>query len=440
MSESIEIPSVALGNPNVDPSSLHSTSTAKQNVSILTCTPDAPDKLSLHKVTPLIYSKPLSSLTGQNIYLKLDALQPSGSFKIRGVGRTVSIAYEKYGSKAHIVTSSGGNAGLAAATSCKILDLKCTIFVPNSTEDNVISLLRKLGSEVIKGGDSWDGADKGARELVEKEEEAVYIHPFIGDDLVIGHSSMSHEIYSQLEELEKGQQPDVIVCTVGGGGLIQGILRGISSIKATHEEKGETFQSPRVIATQDFGADSFSQSINLWFKDEIKNKNAHVTLDAITSKATSMGTKKCSPFSLQAAREYAIKGSCDLSSSSSSSSQPSSNGTNGHSHIPQLDERKYLSTVIQSDSLAASSAWQFKRDHDLMVELSCGAALSVAYHSDRVLKPLLKGLDGPDDKPKNIVIVVCGGSKVDQDMLDDYEKTFGDMKGRGEVMVDGISV
>jgi L-serine/L-threonine ammonia-lyase len=74
-----------------------------------------------------------------------------------------------------------------------------------------------------------------------------------------------------------------------------------------------------------------------------------------------------------------------------------------------------------------------------MVELSCGAALSVAYHSDRLLQPLLKGLDNPD-KPKNIVIVVCGGSKVDQAMLDDYERSFGDMKGQGEAMVDGFRV
>ncbi|KAK9897754.1 tryptophan synthase beta subunit-like PLP-dependent enzyme [Cystobasidium minutum MCA 4210] len=438
MHDSTIAPSIAAGNPNVDPDSLHSASTAKQNASIITSSSTAPDKLSLHKITPLIRSEPLSARTGHNIYLKLDALQPSGSFKIRGVGRTVAIAHERYGPKAHIVTSSGGNAGLAAATACKMLNnLKCTIFVPVSTEESVINLLReKLGAEVVVGGDSWDGADAGARKLVDSQEEAVYIHPFIGDDLIQGHSSMPHEIYSQLEELAPGEQPDIIACTVGGGGLIQGILRGITEVKNSHSSKSATtpFKTPKVVATQDFGADSFAQSINLWLNDPSTNAEAHVTLDAITSKATSMGTKKCSPFSLQAAREYAVCG--QVGGPSSSSSQ--TNGTNGHSTSEETAP-KYLGTVIQSDPLAAASCWQFKRDHDLMVELSCGAALSVAYHSERILTPLLKDL-GDESSPKNIVIVVCGGSKVDQDMLDDYERTFSDMEGKGEARVNGRDV
>lgn len=438
MHGSVNAPSIAASNPNVDPESLHSVSTAKHNASVLGSTSDSPDKLSVHKVTPLIRSDILSSRTGHNIYLKLDALQPSGSFKIRGVGRTVAIAHEKYGPKAHIVTSSGGNAGLAAATACKMLHLKCTIYVPSSTEDSVVALLRKLDAEVIVGGDSWDAADAPARALVDKTEGAVYIHPFIGDDLIQGHSSIVQEIYPQLEELSPGQQPDLIACTVGGGGLIQGILRGITELQHQAQSHARSaFKIPKVVATQDFGADSFSQSFNLWLNDPIANPEAHVTLNAITSKATSMGTKKCSPVSLKAAREYAVHGACELRPHTSAS-----NGTNGHSSALNSEigkTPKYLSTVIQSDPLAAASCWQFKRDHDLMVELSCGAALSIAYHSDRLLQPLLKSIDGSQG-PKNIVIVVCGGSKVDQDMLDAYERSYGNMRGKGEAQVDGVDV
>lgn len=432
-------PPTAAGNPNVNPMSMGSTSAAKHNAEVLKKAPDATAdsdyeaSFALHKVTPLLYSDILSKKTGHDIYLKLDALQPSGSFKIRGVGRTVALAHKRFGPCAHIVTSSGGNAGLAAATACKMLGLKCTIFVPVSTEDSVVALLRNLGAEVVVGGDSWDGADAPARALVESEHGAQYIHPFIGDDLVKGHGSIVHEIYDQLEEAKPGVQlqPDVIACTVGGGGLIQGIIQAISE-KVTNSNGRLT--PPKVVATQDFGADSFSQSMNLWLSDPINNPEAHVTLPAITSKATSMGTKKCSPISLRAARAYAVSGICDHNAEGASSNLYQAKASTAAEQAP-----KYLSTVIQSDSLAGSSCWQFKRDHNLMVELSCGAALSLAYHSDRLLPAVLATFQEPK-KRKTIVIVVCGGSKVDQNMLDGYEREYGDMQGKGEASVDGKPV
>ena len=77
-----------------------------------------------------------------------------------------------------------------------------------------------------------------------------------------------------------------------------------------------------------------------------------------------------------------------------------------------------------------------------MVELSCGAALALVYHSERLLPALLAGRPAEPGKKekKNIVVVVCGGSKVDNEMLDGYERDFGDMMGRGEAAVNGKSV
>lgn len=161
-------------NPNFDPKASGGVQTAIHNVNLVlessqAAASDPPSELpALHRVTPLIRSEILSERTGgHNVWLKLDALQPSGSFKIRGIGRVCSLAYARYGKQAHLVTSSGGNAGLAAATACKTLGLKCTVFVPTSCEDSVVKLLRQgLGAVVNIGGDAWDACDQKARELV----------------------------------------------------------------------------------------------------------------------------------------------------------------------------------------------------------------------------------------------------------------------------------
>ena len=86
---------------------------------------------ALHVSTPLIESVPLGSITGARVYLKLDCVQPTGSFKIRGIGNACSLACSD-GSKA-LVASSGGNAGLAVAYAGRRLGVPVTIVVPDST-------------------------------------------------------------------------------------------------------------------------------------------------------------------------------------------------------------------------------------------------------------------------------------------------------------------
>ncbi|PWN49403.1 hypothetical protein IE53DRAFT_363175 [Violaceomyces palustris] len=397
------------------------------------------EELELHVETPLIFSPHLSSKTGHNIFLKLDCLQPSRSFKIRGVGRVCLSALADHGRDCLLVSSSGGNAGLALATSAKALGMACAVYVPDTTEAKVIETLRGLGSEVVVSGHVWDQADEKARERVEEScrqtgNSAVYIHPFEGEELVEGHSSIVQEIYDQMtgggEVGDVGGkvegEPDMIVCSVGGGGLIRGIIRGIRNV-AERRRRGRVgdFRAPRLVATQDFGADSFVQSINLFLEDEVKNRESHVTLEAITSKATSMGTRTCSREALEEAKEYALRGvvhDCPSSTPVLSSRWPRSD---------------HLSTLLLEDSHSASACWQFERDHGLMVEMSCGAALCVGYQGDRIL-PKLWGegpLEGEEEEEqveerrkgkKNIVIVVCGGSKVDREMLDEYRHLYGD--------------
>lgn len=311
-----------------------------------------------HIKTPLLRSAPLSKILGHNVFLKVDSLQPSGSFKIRGVGRAVQAAAVRHGSSLHVVSSSGGNAGLAAATAARIAGVRCTVFCPDSTPDHIVSLLEAENAQVHRHGKAWDEANVRAMKAVEADPHAVLIHPFEGDELIEGHTSIVDEIYDQLAQ-EHGVHagPDAVSLAVGGAGLLHGVLRGL-------ERKSQAgYSPPLVIGSQCFGADAFTQSYR---------RKELVSLDAITSKATSMGALTCSKEALDQAMRY----------------------TN-------------LRIIVMDDEIACASVWRLARDHRLLVEIACGAALAPVYFARRLSADLF----GTDGTTKNVVIILCGGSK-----------------------------
>ena len=96
---------------------------------------------SLHIETPLVESIPMAKKVNGKVWLKLEALQPSGSFKIRGIGNACQ-AYIRMGAK-KFVSSSGGNAGIAVAYSGRKLGLPVTVVVPKSTTERAIEAIKK---------------------------------------------------------------------------------------------------------------------------------------------------------------------------------------------------------------------------------------------------------------------------------------------------------
>ncbi|SJX61779.1 related to CHA1-L-serine/L-threonine deaminase [Sporisorium reilianum f. sp. reilianum] len=366
---------------------------------ISTAAPVATDPLSspLHHHTPLIHSAHLSARTGHNVYLKLDSDQPSGSFKIRGIGAICQSAIAQYGAgQAHLVSSSGGNAGLAVAYAAS------TIYVPVSTEDEVVARLRAEGARVVVGGEAWDQADAGARADVERMRErgegAVYVHPFEGDALVAGHSGLVDEIVSQLPH------PDVLVCSVGGGGLLRGIIHGVRR----HPTQ------PVLVAVQNFGVDSFNRSLDSYTLSLTPDLPTNVVqLTAIQSKCTSMGTKKCSLATL-------------------------------HDAIAFSRSHGEIHTLTITDNLSASACWQFSdiSQKDLgkerMVELSCASALTPLFHP-WILQRIVEGSERLRGKGRlNVVVEVCGGSKVSAEMLEGYREAVGLMERGDRVRVNGV--
>ena len=129
----------------------------------------------LHIDTPLLRAPPELFGAQRTVWLKMDALQASGSFKMRGVGRLVQQRVAE-GAKA-VVCASGGNAGMAATLAARACDVPVTIVVPQTTAVAVCEAIAARGATVVVHGAVWDEAHEHALGLA-REKNAAYVHPF----------------------------------------------------------------------------------------------------------------------------------------------------------------------------------------------------------------------------------------------------------------------
>ena len=183
----------------------------------------------LHIITPLVKSEQLTAAlasTAHQVYLKLENLQPSGSFKIRGIGATCADAKTTRGAT-KIVGSSGGNAGMAMAYAARKLGMSAQLFIPTSTPTFMVEKIKEEGATVVVGGSNWNEANQAASECLEKDPTAAFVHPYDQETTWQGHSTIVDEIKAQLEQAGAHEPPAAIVTVVGGGGLAAGILAGM---------------------------------------------------------------------------------------------------------------------------------------------------------------------------------------------------------------------
>uniref|UniRef100_A0A4W3HSS8 L-serine deaminase n=1 Tax=Callorhinchus milii TaxID=7868 RepID=A0A4W3HSS8_CALMI len=237
----------------------------------------APDKGKLHISTPLNESLALSKVAGTKVYMKLDNTQPTGSFKMRGIGHFC----QKNGCK-HFVCSSGGNAGLAAAYAAQKLRIPATIMVPSSTPAFTIERLREYGATVEVVGKVWDEANEQAVKL-SKNNGWSYVSPFDHPWIWEGHSSLVRELRGSLPT-----KPGAVVLSVGGGGLLCGVVQGLKEVG---------WSDVPVIAVETKGAESLNASVKA---------GQLVTLPDITSVAKSLGAKSVSKKALETTLEYRV--------------------------------------------------------------------------------------------------------------------------------------
>jgi threonine dehydratase len=165
--------------------------------------------------SPLVYSKTLSDLTGNEIYLKLDNLQMTGSFKERGaLNRILTMTDDE--KRRGVVAASAGNHGQAVAYHAAARGIRARIWMPRYTPLIKLAATRRYGAEVILHGASYDEAYEAAVEE-SKQTNATLLHAFDDEDVIAGQGTIGLEI------LRQNAQVEVIVTPVGGGGLIAGI-------------------------------------------------------------------------------------------------------------------------------------------------------------------------------------------------------------------------
>jgi L-serine/L-threonine ammonia-lyase len=279
----------------------------------------------------------------------MEAFQPVGSFKARGMGAACVAAYAR--GIRRVVGSSGGNAGYAVAYAGRKLGMEVTIVVPQTTSDRAKELIARENAQVIVFGTVWDEAHAYATRLAE-ETGSAYVHPFDDPAVWQGHSTIIDELF------EDSVKPGMIVVSVGGGGLLCGLVEGLHRVG---------WADVPVLAVETEGAASFAGAVRA---------GELITLDAIRSIAVTLGAKRVTPRALELAHQHEI--------------------------IPWL----------VTDRQALDACLRFADDHRVLVEPACGAALAAGYDN----LPPLKGRKSP------VVFIVCGGAGINRELLAKWDR------------------
>ena len=247
--------------------------------------------------------------------MKMEALQPPGSFKIRGVGHACEQHAEKGARR--FISSSGGNAGLAVAYAGRKLGIPVMVFVPETTTERAKDLLRLEGAEVIVHGSSWIDANNLAVSKLTPQD--AFLPPFDDPLLWEGHASMIDEVVAE------GIRPDAVVLSVGGGGLMSGVHEGL---------RRNGLDDVPIYAAETEGMASFNAA---------QKAGKPVELSAVTGVATSLGARQVCQRAFEVSEERTIK------------------------------------SVVVTDQEAVDASLAFLDDHRMLVEPACGAALALLY-------------------------------------------------------------
>jgi hypothetical protein len=207
--------------------------------------------------TPLIHSEKLSETYGNEIYLKPECLQKTGSFKIRGAYNKMRKLSEEEKSRG-VICASAGNHAQGVAFSAKKLGIKATIVMPETSPLIKVNATKSYGVEVVLSGEVYDEAYETAKKL-EKEYGYTFIHPFNDVDVIEGQGTIANEILEDLPDA------DCILVPVGGGGLISGVA--LSALKINPKIK--------VIGVEPTGANAMHSSL---INGHITNLNSVSTI------------------------------------------------------------------------------------------------------------------------------------------------------------------
>lgn len=216
--------------------------------------------------TPVLSADCLSRpITDARLFLKLELLQPTGSFKARGaMNKVLTMSQDEL--LRGLVTASGGNHGLAIARAGMCMSVPTTVFLPSSVAPEKLRRFAGWGADtqIVEG--SWDAADEAARAFADRTG-ASYVHPFADPLVAAGQGTIGIELLEALPEL------DVVIIAIGGGGLISGLGSALKALRP----------SIRVIGVEPTGSPTLKRSLEA----------GHVvTLPEVTTKVATMACRR----------------------------------------------------------------------------------------------------------------------------------------------------
>src|SRR4051794_32302608 len=168
--------------------------------------------------TPLLPPPVQHTDLPSSLRLKLENLQVTGSFKVRGAFNTLLQAPPST-RESGVVTASGGNHGVAVAYAAQRLGLPATVYLPATASADRVARVTALHADVMQHGRAWD--DAHARALQHAAGGALYVHPFDAEQTLVGQATLGLELLEDVPDL------DLVLIAIGGGGLIGGMAAAI---------------------------------------------------------------------------------------------------------------------------------------------------------------------------------------------------------------------
>ena len=269
----------------------------------------------------------LSKETGAEVYLKYENQHEGSSFKVRGATHYLYAHKEKYGEfPKRVVTASGGNHGIAVAVACSKLKIECLVFLPNNsvTPSKLYVLETCYGAKVVVEGTCFQEANDSAQKMV-TEESTCYIHPYAHPWIVQGAGTMLLELNEQISNI------DVIAASLGGGGMIAGLITAAKASNLNIE----------FVSAETEGADYYYQSVQ---------RGELITLPKITSIASTLGASTGTPESFQ------------------------------------LFTENIKHPLLVSDREAVDALWKLLKNEYCLVEPSCSATIAALLKYPEIFK------------------------------------------------------
>jgi threonine dehydratase len=185
--------------------------------------------------TPIERSPALGSATGARVWLKLENLQRTGSFKLRGATSKLQALDDRTRARG-VVAASTGNHGMAVACAARELDCGVLVFVPQNAVESKVEGIRAFGAEIVRRGADSVEAEIAARAHA-AEQDRTFVSPYNDPDVVGGQGTIGLEIARQI-----GEPVDAVFASLGGGGLISGVG---GFLKSVHPDVRVVACSPR---------------------------------------------------------------------------------------------------------------------------------------------------------------------------------------------------